>query len=147
LKETLYVKRPVLNGQDIVDHLAAHGIGSVPPNSMHVTIAYSRTPVDWNNFFPSTTRIHTWNWDVSRCWERFDSGAIVLVLHEPILNVEHDRFMKGGCSYDYPEYRPHITVRYDDETQSTDIEKIPPYNGVIRLGPEEFMVIMELSLD
>ena len=47
-KKTLYVNRPVLNAQEIADWAKGQGFTTtLAPADMHVTIAYSKTPVNW----------------------------------------------------------------------------------------------------
>lgn len=44
----LYVRRPVLNGSDIVAWAAEQGFTTtLPIDDLHVTIAYSKAPVNW----------------------------------------------------------------------------------------------------
>lgn len=40
-----------------------------------------------------------------------------------------------GASWDWPEYQPHISISYDFEG---DADKITPWLGEIKFGPEVF---------
>ena len=45
--------------------------------------------------------------------------------------------IERGASHDFPEYRPHISLVKDPDADLKP-EKITPYAGMIRLGPEIF---------
>ncbi|GEM_PF-1387813 len=69
--------------------------------------------------------------------------ALVLLLDAPTVVARHEQLMaEHPATYDYPEYKPHITLSYDigdlDETQLVPLEKI------VELSDE---YVEELKLD
>lgn len=80
--------------------------------SLHTTIVYSKDPIEFEVN-------HTVNSVISRtgtfidCWRTSEGQCLVLRLFSTYL---HDRFnesIRAGASYDYPDYKPHITLSYD----------------------------------
>ena len=144
---SLYVSRKVLNAAEILAHYEAQGVGGlVYPDAMHVTITYSRTPVDWMKMG------ETWSGDDdgeisikaggARIMEAFgpDRDTAVLSFVSSNLSWRHEDMVRNGASWDWPEYQPHVTIAY---AFSGDIEAIEPWRGEIKLGPEIFEEIDE----
>lgn len=138
---TLYVSRKVTNGADIVAWAKAQGFEStLPASDLHVTIAYSRSPVDWMKVG------ETWSGDGkgqlkiapggARLIDKFGEGAVVVLFNSSELAWRHVSIVEAGASWDWPDYQPHITFTY--EPGSVDIDKVEPYRGAIELGPEIF---------
>lgn len=133
--KTLYVHRPLMNGNDIRHWAATQGFHStIPSDDMHVTVAFSEQPVDWRQFKsqrePLTVR------GGSRAVKRFGKGAVVIVFTSPALDQRWETFRAGGASSNYPTYNAHLTVTYTD----VDIN-VEPYFGPLIFGPEEFSPI------
>lgn len=138
----LYVSRPVKNAAEIIRWARAQGFKTTAPESeLHVTVAYSRSPVDWLKIDED------WQPEVkieggARIVEPLgDKGAIVLLFKSNSLEWRWRRFIEAGASWDYEEYQPHITITYDGG--EIDLEKVEPYHGEILLGPERFETIVE----
>lgn len=146
---TLYVSRAVLNAAEIIAWAKAQGFATtVPADEMHVTVMFSRTPVDWiaigaDDFGgvdakgellvpPGGPRI------VEQLGPK---GAIVLMFANWQLAYRHGRMRDVGASWDWPEYQPHITITYDGA--GMDLAGIEPYRGPIRLGPEIFAEVVD----
>ena len=136
LPKTLYVYRPVLNAAEIIAWAKAQGFDkTLEASDMHVTIAYSRAPVDWMAIS------EPWNSEIklpkggARIVEKFDGGATVLLFKSSDLEYRHGSFVNSGATWDHPEYQPHITLSYDGPA---DLSTIDPYIGEIILGPEIF---------
>jgi len=103
---------------------------------MHVTILYSKSPLDWSRFVPDQTHVKVKN--SKRTTEQLgDEGATVLGFAAPALARRHAQFVAGGASHDYDSYKPHVTLTYKPQ----DLEGIKPYDGLIEFGPEEFQDI------
>jgi hypothetical protein len=50
MRRTLYVSRPLLNADDLVAWAKAQGFGkALTADDMHVTVAFSRAEVDWDD--------------------------------------------------------------------------------------------------
>lgn len=142
---SLYVRRDVTNSADIVKWARKQGFKSVVPD-MHVTIVYSKTPVDW-------LKVGADSWSSGgdekgnlvvkpggpRVMERFGS-AVVLAFSNSDLQYRHRSMMNrgedDGMSWDWDDYTPHVTITYDPG--AVDLEQVQPYTGAIELGPEIF---------
>lgn len=142
----LYVRRQVINS-DVLRHWAKQqGFSSVVDETeMHVTIMYSRTPVDWMAMGqPPLTGTDETNWLTipdggPRVVEQFSEGAVVLSFASSVLEKRHYDMIALGAKDDYPRYQPHITITYN--LNDVDLSKVTPYQGPIVLGPEIFSTI------
>lgn len=134
----LYVHRKVLNASDIVKWAKAQGFKqTISPSDMHVTVAFSRAPVDWTEIGQD------WSGDQQgririkpggpRLVEVLGEDAKVLKFSSEELEWRHKRMLDAGASWDWNEYQPHITITYGDMP-----ENVEPYTGPIVLGPEIF---------
>lgn len=165
---TLYVHRKVLNGEAIRAHFRAQGIDPMTPaDDMHVTIAYSKTPVDWFRIEPI--------WDTERAeklevpaggarmmslfGKEFVKNVLVLQFSSSHLSWRFEDFKRAGASWDWPDYEPHITITYDvveswgkdsrgnrvfaESVWDEKLKALEPYQGPIELGPEIFSEIVE----
>jgi hypothetical protein len=141
----LYVRRDVLNGAEIIRWAKAQGFTTtLPADELHVTIAYSKNPVDW------MAAEAAWNQDEKgrifvgpggpRVIEEFNGGAVVLRISDWNLEWAHNRFKEIGASWDHDGYSPHITITYS-KPEELDLSQIEPYRGRVELGPEIFEAI------
>lgn len=130
----LYVYRRVLNPGDLVDWAKSAGLRDVhDPGDLHLTVVYSKVPVDW-------FRLHGDAYDVSvvggpRRLEQF-KDVVVLRVADSALQSRWDYFRRQGCSSDFAEYAPHVTLA--GSRGSADIDKLEAYSGPVLLGPEIF---------
>jgi len=139
---TLYVSRKLLNGAALVKW--AKSVGIVEPlaaSDMHVTITYSRNPVDWLKMGNSWEEELTIPKGGARLLERFDGGAVVLAFASNMLKWRNEEMREHGASFDYDEYQPHVTLTYAGE--GLDLSAIQAYQGELRFGPEMFEEIKE----
>lgn len=138
---TLYVRRNVLNAAEIIAHFKAQGFKTtLPADDLHVTIAFSREPVDWmavGESWQSELKVAAGG---PRLMERFGE-ARVLLFKASELDWRHNDIKRAGASWDHPEYQSHITISYDPE--SPDLATVEPYQGEIILGPEIFQEVKE----
>ena len=133
--KTLYVHRPLLNAGFLADWANDVGFGKVlHPSKMHVTNMFSKTAVEWDQFTPLDNKLSVRGG--VRTLEQFDGGAVVMKFEVAALQDRFDEFLAGGCSYDYPEYKAHVTITY--EVGDVNISTIEPFKGVLLFGPEEF---------
>lgn len=150
---TLYVRRDLLNADAVYKHYADQ-LGDdagllMDPAKWHVTVMYSRTPVDWikvgddylngdeNGKFtvaPGGPRLH------ERLGENRD--AVVLQFASSRLCWRHESMKESGCSFDFSEYQPHVTISWDPD-KVIDAERLKPYRGALEFGPEIFEEIDE----
>lgn len=140
---TLYVSRRVLNAAEILRHYRAQGLDKlVAAEDMHVTITYSRQPVDWMKMG------EPWSGELrvvaggARVMELFgpDRGTAALCFVSNELTWRHDDMVRNGASWDWHDYQPHISISYEFDG---DIEAVEPWRGEIVLGPEIFEEIDE----
>lgn len=144
--QTLYVSRKVLNPQDIIDWAHSQGFETtLPADDMHVTVAFSREPVDWvkvgNDMWDNDKATFTVPRGGPRVVEKFGS-ATVLIFASSRLYWRHEEIKRAGASFDFPDYNPHITISYS-VPEGFDLAKIKPYTGEIMLGQEDFAPVNE----
>ena len=140
---TLYVSRPVLNRSDLQAWATEQGLGELQPD-LHVTIACSRTPVDWMQMGSDD-----WNSDDDggiaikpggvRIVEPLGNRTAVLLFTSSTLSWRHESMVQRGASHDYPDYQPHISLT----GEPVSLDGVEPYRGEIVLGPEVFAEVDE----
>lgn len=133
---TLYVRRNVLNAAEIIAWAKDQGFETaLEPGDLHVTIAFSRRPVDWMKVgSPWEGRIELPEGG-SRLMDKFGEARVLLFASSQ-LSWRHEEIKREGASWDHPEYQPHITISYDED--APELADIEPYRGKIVLGPEIF---------
>lgn len=138
----LYVQRKLLNAKDVIDWAKSQGFTrSLPASDMHVTILYSRSPVDpmkmgegWAGDEQGRLRVKPGG---PRALEVFGQGAVVLQFASSDLVWRHKSMIEAGGSHDFDEYHPHITLTYE-LPEGVDLETVKPYAGELLFGPELF---------
>lgn len=139
---TLYVHRKLLNAADLVEWAKAQGFGStLRPEDMHVTVTFSRQPVDWMKMGENWSSDQNGNLTVEPGGARLveplgDKGAVVLLFNSSALSWRHQSMREAGASWDFPEYQPHVTITYSGA--DVDLAKVEPYRGKLVFGPEVF---------
>lgn len=137
---TLYVSRKVTNASAIIAWAKAQGFDTtLEASDLHVTIAFSRTPVDWFAVGESWSPELKVSAGGPRQMEQFGE-ATVLLFTASELRWRHDEIERAGASWDHDEYQPHITIAY---SANVDLTKVQPYQGPIVLGPELFAEVKE----
>ncbi|TPK14156.1 phage portal protein [Mesorhizobium sp. B2-5-11] len=133
---TLYVRRDVVNRAEIVRWAKAQGFTDIVPD-LHVTIAYSRTPVDWFKVGQSWSEKLDIAAGGPRQMDRLgpDGKYIALLITANELVWRNREIREMGASWDWPDYQPHISIQIGGEV---DLNKVEPYQGKIVLGPEIF---------
>lgn len=154
MKQPLYVYRKVENGAEIERWAKANGFETtLPPADMHVTICFSKEPVDWlkmgepYNWSPDDGERRKGTLIIPaggpRVIERFgpERNVAVLGFASSTLSYRHRDFRDKGASWDFPDYVPHITLSF--APGSLDLDALKPYTGEIILGPEIFEPLNE----
>lgn len=139
---TLYIRRDVLNADEIRAWAKSVGIDPVTSaDEMHVTVAFSKTPMDWNKMGDPWGEKVEIDAGGPRAFERFGpmQDVLVLAFSSHSLYWRNREVLEYGGSWDFPEYQPHITLRYGFTGELPD----EPYRGRIVLGPEIFEEIDE----
>jgi phage-related protein (TIGR01555 family) len=138
---TLYIHRPVLNWRDIAKHYKAQGIDNVYGADMHVTVCYSKTPVDWLKVGEDS-------------WGNDENGNLTVKPGGPRVNEQFGKYFvlafansdlawrhcsildRTDGSWEYDDYTPHVSISKDPG--AVDPMKIEAWTGPINLGPEVF---------
>ncbi len=134
---SLYVHRLLKNAEDVSAWAKKQGFNTTL-DDMHVTIAFSRIPVDWDKT-PSNNAdlaVHGGKRELAKFGE-----ATVLKFEASALSDRHDMFRKAGASWDYAEYHPHVTLTYD--SADVDLDNVEPYSGPLVFGGEDYDEIDE----
>ncbi len=142
---TLYVRRDVLNADEIEKWAKAQGFATVQ-SGLHVTIIHTRTPLDWIKVGQAGEWSSEGDGKMTiapggpRLMERF-GDAVVLQFASSRLTWRHEDIKRLGAETDYPDYQPHVTITWS--APDIDLEAIEPYTGKIELGPEIFGVVKD----
>lgn len=138
MPQPLYIARQVINADEIIEWAKAQGFKTTyPPEKMHVTVAYSKAPVDWFGLPDHLRTVH-----IPAGGPRDlhlmgpEKNVVALRFKSEALARRHQQVLEHGASWDWPEYLPHITITLD--AQGVDIEEIEAYSGKIILGVEKF---------
>ncbi|MDZ7904611.1 MAG: DUF1073 domain-containing protein [Cypionkella sp.] len=138
---TLYIHRKVVNAGEIIEWAKSQGFKTtLPDDDLHVTIAFSRSPVDWMKAGQA------WQGQIElpeggpRLMDQFGE-ARVLLFSAVELEWRHNDIKQIGASWDHAEYQPHITISYG--TDAPDLASVMPYQGKIVLGPEIFQEVKD----
>lgn len=143
----LYVRRNLLNGSEFIAWAKSQGFDKITsPDDLHVTVVYSKTPVDWMKMGQA------WEGDTkgeitvppggARLVEPLgDKGAVVLLFSSDALQWRNKQMLESGASSDFPDYQPHVTITY--EGKGVDLSKVEPFRGSLRFGPEIFEEIVD----
>lgn len=143
-RRTLYVSRRLLNPEAVRAWAASQGLEStLAPGSMHVTVAYSKEPVDWSELTPRTDAVVATGG--TRVWQfparSTPNGALVLKFESGELADRWRELKDAGASWDFSTYEPHVTLTYS--VPEADVAAIKPYAGPLIFGPEEFAEVDE----
>ena len=141
---TLYLRRDVVNADEIIKWFKDQGVPEVyAPESLHVTIIYSKTPVDWMKMGqPWEARLEVPEGG-PRLLEKFgDAGDVLVQLFASSeLQWRHALAKEIGATSDFPEYQPHISISL--RAGEVDLVNLKPYQGPIVLGPEVYEEVSE----
>lgn len=144
---TLYIHRNVLNAAEIIKWAKGQGFKTtLPAEDMHVTICYSRTPIDWMTIGEAWSQnddgsILVKPGNVRLVEALGDKGAVVLMFNSNDLVWRHEDLKRLGATWDHDGFQPHITITYD--AAGVDLAEVEPYLGKIKLGPEIFEEVDE----
>lgn len=142
----LYVYRQLLNADEVIAWAKAQGFTTtLPADDMHVTVTYSKAPVDWMAMGDSWSGDEKGHVTVSpggpRVISQFNQGAVVLEFACDTFAWRNTVMREKGASYDWPTYSPHVTLSY--QADGVDLEKVEPYRGKLVFGPEIFQEIKQ----
>jgi HK97 family phage prohead protease len=138
--KTLYVKRPVLNGAEIRAWAKEAGFPqTLPPEEMHVTLAFSKAKLDWSLLTAATDQVAV-SGGARSIMPLGDKGAVVLRIESEALSARWAEFREAGASWDWDGYKPHVTLTY---AGGVDPSAMQAFGGDILLGPEVFAEVKQ----
>lgn len=116
-RDGLYVSRPVLNADSWVKWAEKFGVPNpVPAEKMHVTILASRKDVKTKPA-QMTHQVFTGGGMCDTGYFSFMGPEADVLAYcwacDWLLQDRHYSLINMGCTSDWPEYRPHITLSYD----------------------------------
>ena len=141
--DTLYVHRNLINSEDVIKwHKENLNCSHLKEDDFHVTIAFSREEVEWSQFEPLSNplKVKLKNVKPEKLGEQ---GAIVLRFECDELGERWKEFKAGGASWDYPSYKPHLTLSYSYPGTEAELRKVKGYTGTLEFGPEVFGEVEE----
>ena len=141
--KSLYVCRPLTNAAEVHKWAAEQGFKpALAKDDLHVTIAYSREPVNWSKLEETrgSVRVNGGKRSIEKLGD-----AVVLRFASPTLKERWQQIRDAGASWDHPGYKPHITITY--KGAPSNLEKIEPYSGPLVFGPERFDEVNEDAKD
>jgi hypothetical protein len=141
---SLYVNRPLIVTDEFTAWVKQYFKRSLDDDEFHVTIAHSKVPFDWTKIEPDTSQLTIFDGPRSIV-ALGEKGAVVLKFESEALQKRWKRFCKAGASWDFPEYQPHVTITYAGG--NLDLEKIVPFDGVLKFGAEEFAPVIDYKPD
>lgn len=145
--KTLYIQRKLLNADEVIRWAKSQGLETtLAADDMHVTIAFSRAPVDWFSVGSDWSGDENGKLRVKPGGPREvrrlgDGDAVALLFSNDDLEWRHKRIIEAGATWDWPEYRPHVTLTWHAE--GVDVRTIEPYTGPLVFGPELFSEVRE----
>lgn len=139
---TLYIRRDVLNYKEIASFYKKVGVQNVYGEEMHVTICYSKTPVDWlkvgSDSWGNTNDDGSMNVKPGgpRVNEKFGKYLVLAFANSDLAYRHCSILERTDGSWDYDDYTPHVSISTDPG--AVDPMQLPAYTGTIELGPEIF---------
>jgi len=132
---SLFVQRPLLNGAELLAWARAQGFTDlIPASERHVTIAHSRTALDWieaGQPFPEELTIGRGG---PRIVEPLgDQGFKVLFFASSDLSWRHQEIKRAGAEWEFPTYQPHVSF-----STGPIPDGVEAFQGELRFGPELF---------
>lgn len=143
--KTLYVRRDVL--PETVRALKVwakeQGLPALQDN-LHVTVAYSTTPVDWIKMGQDwRDRDGKGGMIITeggpRVVEPLGDRTAVLMFASSDLSWRNREMRENGASWSYEDYQPHISLT----AEPVDLSGVEPFRGEIKLSAEIFEEIDE----
>lgn len=131
-EQTLYVRRELQQAEEFIAWAKEQGFKTtLQPGDLHVTLAFSKTPLEWPQPVNDQVAVRLGSRSVEKLGE-----ATVLRFTSSQLEQRWEELKEHGAIWDFPGYKPHITISWDAE--GVDLEKVTPFAGPLVFGPEIF---------
>lgn len=139
-KDTLYLKRPLVNADEFIAWAKSQGFNTtIPAEDLHVTIAYSKVPLEWPAGRDDTLVVES---KADRIVQPLgDGGAVVLRFQNATLQARWEEVKELGAVWSFPEYKPHTTISWN--AADVDLSAVQPYTGRLVFGPEIMRAVDE----
>lgn len=148
---TLYVSRRLVNADEVVRWAKAQGFPStVEAADLHVTVAFSRSLVDWmkvpQDWWGDEDGRLVVRAGGARLVEKVgNKGAVALLFASEALEYRHRNIENAGADrpveWQQDDFQPHVTITYDGD--GVDLAKVEPFQGKLIFGPEIFEEVVE----
>jgi hypothetical protein len=136
------VSRQLINSVEFIGWARSQGFDEMLDESeFHVTIAFSREKVDWDEIELKTDTM-TISGGKRLVEPLGDDGAVVLKFNSDFLPKRWQEIRDVGASWDFEGYTPHVTIKYNDI--DIDLSQVEPFTGKLIFGPE---TMTELNLN
>lgn len=133
----LYLSRPLVTAPALYQWAERAGVRDlIAPEDMHVTVVYSRTPVDWFALPSKDSAGELTCVGGPRVVTKLGK-AVALVFQCPDLSERHQSWVDAGASSDFGPLVCHVSLSY---TEQDVPEGVVPFMGDLVFGPEKFMV-------
>lgn len=93
-------------------------LNPVKREDLHTTICYSRTVVP---FVPHEQIQHIGTASKLEIWDTDKGPALIMLLDSDYLHSRHTYSKALGATYDFPDYKPHVTLSYNLGVQKVDL--------------------------
>lgn len=131
----------LLNGDDLVKWAREQGFTHITsPEDLHVTVAYSKEPIDPTQMPPFERIKLTGMQSAERSLGYLgENKALVLHLGEEECAPLKERWQKYrdlGASWDYDSYKCHLTISYKEDFNEQQLQNMKPYLGSLIFDTE-----------
>jgi uncharacterized protein len=140
--DTILIKRPVLSVAPILHAAARMGVTISDPAKLHITLACSRTPVNWCHPVFLEDPSFLWLAPQTMAVVRFHHAAgevVALKVSSLALEDRHTALRAAGASWDHSSYQPHITL---GPVPAHELPEAITFREVIELGLETRKVMV-----
>lgn len=140
-RKSLFLSRPLENADQLIEWAKKQGFPTtLGAGEIHATIAYSKKPIKWPE--ARDDRLTVVSKSDRAVMPLGDGGAVVLRFSNDSLRARWQELLDQGASYDFPDYKPHVTISW--KADGVDVSKLSPFEGDLVFGPE---ILREIDED
>lgn len=97
-------------------------LNKVKREDLHSTVVYSRVKIPYKTGHADIGNVLISQKQHLELWDTSDGKALVLVMDDAVkLKFRHDYAKILGATYDFPDYKPHITLSYNVGVQKINL--------------------------